>query len=288
LELGFAAAGFASLPPLSVRCMNRIPIGAGMGSSSAALVSGLLAALALTGKTLPVAGVEAALQLVAGVEGHADNASATLYGGMQVCVHAGGRWRTTSVPVPRGLQAVLFVPHARKETAAVRALLPPLVPRADAVFNLSRTALLATAMATGDLSALRCACEDALHQPARAGIMPALLPVIAAALAASGRPIADATPIAALEANAASVFDYVGTLGREGQAAKAGATAREAGGGAVALRVTPIERGLATRLSIDSGALKAGAAMAAPERPVGPGGIPLPDVPPGFPIPLPR
>ena len=109
-----------------------------------------------------------------------------------------------------------------------------------------------------------------------------------AALAASGRPIADATPIAALEANAASVFDYVGTLGREGQAAKAGATAREAGGGAVALRVTPITRGLATRLSIDSGALKAGAAMAAPERPVGPGGIPLPDVPPGFPIPLPR
>ena len=109
-----------------------------------------------------------------------------------------------------------------------------------------------------------------------------------AALAASGRPIADATPIAALEANAASVFDYVGTLGREGQAAKAGATAREAGGGAVALRVTPIERGLATRLSIDSGALQAGAAMAAPERPVGPGGIPLPDVPPGFPIPLPR
>ena len=109
-----------------------------------------------------------------------------------------------------------------------------------------------------------------------------------AALAASGRPIADATPIAALEANAASVFDYVGTLGREGQAAKAGATAREAGGGAVALRVTPITRGLATRLSIDSGALKAGAAMAAPERPVGPGGIPLPDVPPGFPFPLPR
>ena len=109
-----------------------------------------------------------------------------------------------------------------------------------------------------------------------------------AALAASGRPIADATPIAALEANAASVFDYVGTLGREGQAAKAGATAREAGGGAVALRVTPITRGLATRLSIDSGALQAGAAMAAPERPVGPGGIPLPDVPPGFPIPLPR
>lgn len=109
-----------------------------------------------------------------------------------------------------------------------------------------------------------------------------------AALAASGRPVAEAAPIAALEANAASVLDYAGTLVSESPAAKGGAVAREAGGGVVALRVTPLERGVATRLSIDSGMLKAGAAMAAPERPVGPGGIPLPDVPPGFPIPVPR
>jgi hypothetical protein len=109
-----------------------------------------------------------------------------------------------------------------------------------------------------------------------------------ASLAASGRPVAEAAPIAALEANAASVLDYVGTLAGEDRAAKGGAAAREAGGGAVALRVAPLERGVATRLSIDSGVLKAGAAMAAPERPVGPGGIPLPDVPPGFPIPVPR
>lgn len=109
-----------------------------------------------------------------------------------------------------------------------------------------------------------------------------------AALAASGRPVAGATPIAALEANAASVLTYAGTLSSEGPAAKGGAAAGAAGGGAVALRVAPLERGVATRLSIDAGVLKAGAAMAAPERPVGPGGIPLPDVPPGFPIPLPR
>ena len=109
-----------------------------------------------------------------------------------------------------------------------------------------------------------------------------------AALTASGRPVAGAAPIAALEANAAAVLDYAGTLASDGPAAKGGAAAREAGGGVVALRVTPLERGIATRLSIDSGMLKAGAAMAAPERPVGPGGIPLPDVPPGFPIPVPR
>lgn len=109
-----------------------------------------------------------------------------------------------------------------------------------------------------------------------------------AALAASGRPVDDAKPIASLRASAAPMLEYVDTLAGEGPAAKGGGAAREAGGGAVELRVAPIERGVATRLSIDSGALKAGAAMAAPERPVGPGGIPLPEVPPGFPIPLPR
>ncbi|MEI6239795.1 MAG: hypothetical protein WCR51_05370 [Planctomycetia bacterium] len=109
-----------------------------------------------------------------------------------------------------------------------------------------------------------------------------------AALAASGRPVADAMPIAALEARASPMFEYVDTLAGDGRAAQGDAAAREAGGGAVALRVAPITRGVATRLSIDSGALRAGAAMAAPERPVGPGGIPLPEVPPGFPIPLPR
>lgn len=109
-----------------------------------------------------------------------------------------------------------------------------------------------------------------------------------AALAASGRPVDDAKPIASLRASAAPMLEYVDTLAGEGQAAKGGSAAREAGGGTVELRVAPIERGVATRLSIDSGALKAGAAMAAPERPVGPGGIPLPEVPPGFPIPLPR
>ena len=109
-----------------------------------------------------------------------------------------------------------------------------------------------------------------------------------AALAASGRPVDDAKPIASLRASAAPMLEYVDTLAGEGPAAKGGGAAHDAGGGAVELRVAPIERGVATRLSIDSGALKAGAAMAVPERPVGPGGIPLPEVPPGFPIPLPR
>jgi hypothetical protein len=109
-----------------------------------------------------------------------------------------------------------------------------------------------------------------------------------AALAASGRPIANTAPIAALEAAAGPLLEYADVVAVEGPGAKGAAAAKEAGGGVVDLRVRPIERGFATRISIDKGVLQAGAAMAAPERPVGPGGIPLPDVPPGFPIPVPR
>lgn len=109
-----------------------------------------------------------------------------------------------------------------------------------------------------------------------------------AALAASGRPIANAAPIAALEAAAGPLLEYADVVALEGPGAKGAAAAKEAGGGVVDLRVRPIERGFATRISLDKGVLQAGAAMAAPERPVGPGRIGLPEVPPGFPIPVPR
>ncbi|MFM8498099.1 MAG: hypothetical protein ACKOEM_21650, partial [Planctomycetia bacterium] len=93
-----------------------------------------------------------------------------------------------------------------------------------------------------------------------------------AALAASGRPIADAAPIASLEAAAAPLLEYADVVATDGTRAKGSAAAKEAGEGVVDLEVRPIERGFATRLSIDKGVLQAGAVMAAPERPVGPGG----------------
>ncbi len=72
-------------------------------------------------------------------------------------------------------------------TEHARAILPPEIPRADAVFNLSRTALLVHALTTGDLDALRDATEDRLHQPPRGKAMPALYPVIQAALEAGAK-----------------------------------------------------------------------------------------------------
>ena len=189
-RLAFLAAGYtqapgeegwAGLPPVHFHLVNRIPIAAGLGSSSAAIVAGLLAGLTLTGTSMSVEHEERLLQLAATVEGHVDNLAPCIYGGCQIGVHTGERYYTSSVPLPTGLQCILFIPHQRQSTEGARAVLPPTVSRAEAVFNIGRAALFVNALASGQLSDLALATEDALHQPARAGLMPAMLPVIAAA-----------------------------------------------------------------------------------------------------------
>ena len=183
LEAGYSSSGdgWEGLPPVAFHLVNRIPIAAGLGSSSAAIVAGLLAGLTLTGTTMSVENEERMLQLAASVEGHVDNLAACIYGGMQIGVHTGQRFFTSAVPIPPGLQCILFIPDQRQSTEGARAVLPPTVSRADAVYNIGRAALLVNAFATGALADLALATEDALHQPARAAIMPAMLPVIAAA-----------------------------------------------------------------------------------------------------------
>ena len=174
-------------PHLHYFLRNRIPIGAGLGSSSAAIVGGLLAGLALTGRSLAVTAEEAALQLASTVEGHVDNLAPCIYGGCQIGVHTGARWNTTAVPVPAGLQCIVFTPAARQSTEGARAILPPSVSRAEAVFNIGRAALLVAAFASGNLDDLALATQDALHQPARERIMPWLAPCVAAALGAGAK-----------------------------------------------------------------------------------------------------
>ncbi len=107
----------------------------------------------------------------------------------------------------------------------------------------------------------------------------------AAAAAASGKAVADAKPIADLRVAVDEMLAYSRAVGAEPAAEKGSAAARAAGGGTMLLAVRPIERGVATRVSIDAAALKAAAAMAAPPpRPGLPAGVPLPQ---GFPIPAP-
>lgn len=166
--------------------INRIPPARGLGSSSAALVAGLAAGLALAGQDLAAPQTkQLLLQLAADAEGHPDNVAPAIYGGFQVSINTGlsgmRKWVTQAIKLPKGMQAILFIPEFESLTAETRAALPKEIPVSDAVFNISRAAMLINSFATDNFEALRYACEDVIHQPIRGAAFP-LKPLIDAAL----------------------------------------------------------------------------------------------------------
>lgn len=148
-----------------IRCTNRIPLGNGLGSSSSAIVGGLLLGFRLLGQ---VADSDRVLELATGIEGHSDNAAAAILGGFTVCWTDAGRPRTARFEPARGLAAVVVVATSELSTSSARAMLPIDVPHADAAFNVAHAGLLAASIATGRPELLGAALADRLHEPYRA------------------------------------------------------------------------------------------------------------------------
>ena len=169
------------VPPLKLSCVNWVPLARGLGSSSAALVAGLVAGNEFLGHPLST---QALLQIATKMEGHPDNVTPALFGGLQVAVMNNGIVDRLSVPLAADLGIVVFVPDFPMMTAEARDILPARVSRADAIFNISRASLLIAAMATGSIGHLRVAMEDCLHQPYRRKLFPAMEEIIEAAVAA--------------------------------------------------------------------------------------------------------
>jgi homoserine kinase len=165
-------------PGLRIHLVNRIPLRRGLGSSAAAVVGGLLVGNALAGEALSR---EEILRLAVAMEGHPDNVAPALRGGLTLAALVEDGIAVTQLPIPAGLKAVVAIPELEVETARARAVLPAQVSRGDAIFNVSRTAFVVGALATGDLRPLGWAMEDRLHQPYRAALIPGLMETIAAA-----------------------------------------------------------------------------------------------------------
>jgi homoserine kinase len=96
-----------------------------------------------------------------------------------------GGARAVSLPVPASLTWIVLVPDVTSSTAEARAVLPPTVPRQDAVFNIQRVALLLASLQTGRTDLLTSALEDRLHEPYRLRLFP-WMPEVAAAARAAG------------------------------------------------------------------------------------------------------
>ncbi len=178
LRSGLAHAGL-TLPGVSLRAVNRVPHGRGLGSSSAATVAGLLAArgLAETVDRGSLLEDDTLLRLATAFEGHADNVGATLVGGLTLVWQTDDGVAWHRVPVHPDLAVLALVPDETLSTARARGLIPASVPHRAAAFNAGRAALLVTAL-TGDLSLLLPATDDRLHQPYRAGAFPESMRVV--------------------------------------------------------------------------------------------------------------
>jgi len=155
------------VPPLKYHVVNRIPYARGLGSSSAAIVGGIIAGLILAGHRLPCWGSEALLQIAASIEGHPDNVAPAIYGGIQLGIHTGNRWMSERAPFPPGMQLVMFIPDFIGKTSAARNVLKGDITRDVAAFNIGRVAMLIHALCTSNIDNLRFGVQDKMHQPQR-------------------------------------------------------------------------------------------------------------------------
>lgn len=154
-----------------IRMTNHIPLSRGLGSSAAAIVAGLKAANALLGNRFSRREL---LQMATNIEGHPDNVAPAIFGGFTISVVTRGRVECFSLMPRMPLKLVVAVPEFPLSTRLARSVLPEQVKMKDAVFNLSRAALLVAALTKGQPRFLRNAFADALHQPYREKLIPGM------------------------------------------------------------------------------------------------------------------
>lgn len=161
-----------------IRMKNCIPLSRGLGSSAAAIVAGLKAANVLVGNRFSRREI---LQMATDIEGHPDNVAPAIFGGFTISVVHDGHPECFSFVPKMDLKLVVAVPKFPLSTRSARNVLPKQVPLKDAVFNVSRAALLVAALSRGNTRFLAHAFEDALHQPYRAKLIPGMYDVFQAA-----------------------------------------------------------------------------------------------------------
>ncbi len=192
-----------------------LPVGSGLGSSAASAAAAATAVNVLLGTPLtPPQLVAPCLAAEAAVSGrHADNIAPSLLGGL-VLVRSTEPLDLVSIPVPRGLHAVVVTPDAELQTEKARAALPKTVPLEAMVRNVGNVAAFVAACYAGDLSLLARSIEDVVVTPARAALIPGATAAIDAAVAAGalGASISGAGPSVFALAGDADAAEAIGKV----------------------------------------------------------------------------
>lgn len=231
---------------LEIVCANRIPHGRGLGSSSAAICAGIVAARAVTIGGPSALDDTALLALASELEGHPDNVAACLAGGFTIAWTDDDSAKAITLEPSDQVVPVVFIPATEVLTEAARGLLPKTVPLADAAANAGRSALLVEAL-TRRPELLLAATEDRLHQDYRASAMPDSAALVAA-LRSEGVPAvisgAGPTVLAFADADSADkVLQFAGSRSEPGDG-------RHSAGPAFAAHRLPLDRAGASVLPL--------------------------------------
>ena len=157
------------VPGIRIVQQDSIPHTRGLGSSAACIVAGLHIANAMSHSFFSK---EELVQMAAQIEGHPDNTTPALLGGMTIGAMNENDMKYVKVHVPDTLHFAVMIPDFILSTELAREALPKTVSLQDAVYNTSRAALLAASMMSGDIDNLEMASQDRLHQPYRSKLIP--------------------------------------------------------------------------------------------------------------------
>ena len=185
----YALAG-ERCPGLKIECLNRIPLGSGMGSSSAAMLTGMLGANALLGNPFTD---EEILRLAIETEGHPDNVAPAMLGGLVASIVHQDRVISMRLPARANhgaMLATVVLPDFDFPTQYARSILPKEVDRQNAIYNISRAVLVTEAIRTGNMDLLGIAMKDSLHQPYRLPLIPGAVDALEAAKQAGAASVA--------------------------------------------------------------------------------------------------
>lgn len=156
-------------PVVEVRLHNNIPLSRGLGSSSAAIVGGLVAANHFLEDPLSR---EALLEQASSLEGHPDNVAPAIYGGLVGSIQNGSKVAARVLELNKEWKFTVCIPSFTLATSEARKVLPQNVPHSDATFNLAHAVMLVQALSTNDKELLKVSCQDKLHQPYRTPLIP--------------------------------------------------------------------------------------------------------------------
>jgi homoserine kinase len=241
---GLTAAGVADADRLSfeIKALNRIPLARGLGSSAAAFVGALFAGASLAGASGSIDDLPGSCadlfpddltdRLFAAAdefEGHPDNASAAIFGGLVASARVDGVLTARLIAVPEETIPVVAIPELRLPTSEMRAVLPNKVPMEDAVHNASRMAAGIAALEAGDVTGFALLADDRLHQPYRAAKYRAMPALIAAAVGAG----AVSASLAGAGSSVLAIVDNASRVNAVSAAMEAAITTAQIGGGAL-------------------------------------------------------